>query len=83
MEMSLENSLYSYLKQTKISFFFFYKIREQKGRTGLVWGLIPVGREKIGHVFSYMRNLGFKKPMKIEEGLLGESSRRKTGNKRV
>jgi hypothetical protein len=30
MEMSQENSLYSYFKQTKLSFFFFYKIREQE-----------------------------------------------------
>jgi hypothetical protein len=29
MEMSQGNSLCSYLKQTKIPFFFFYKIREQ------------------------------------------------------
>jgi hypothetical protein len=29
--------LYSCLKQTKISFFFFYKIGEQEGRTYSVW----------------------------------------------
>jgi hypothetical protein len=34
MELSQRNSLYSYLKQTKMSFFFFDKIREQKGGTG-------------------------------------------------
>jgi hypothetical protein len=36
MEMSQGNSLCSYLKQTKLSFlfFFFYKIREQEGGTG-------------------------------------------------
>jgi hypothetical protein len=32
--------LYSYLKQTKMSFF---KIKEQKGKTGPVWSLAPVG----------------------------------------
>jgi hypothetical protein len=38
MEMSQGNSLHSYLKQTKMSFFFFfYKIREQEGGTGPVW----------------------------------------------
>jgi hypothetical protein len=37
MEISQGNSLCSYLKQTKISFFFFYKIREQKSRTGSAW----------------------------------------------
>jgi hypothetical protein len=31
MEMSQGNSLCSYFKQTKISFFFFYKIGEQEG----------------------------------------------------
>jgi hypothetical protein len=37
--MSQGNSLYSYFKQTKMSFlFFFYKIREQEGRTSPVWG---------------------------------------------
>jgi hypothetical protein len=39
MEMSHRNPLYSYLKQTKMSFFLFYKIREQEGRTGPVWGV--------------------------------------------
>jgi hypothetical protein len=31
-----------------MSFFFFYKIREQEGRIGPFWveGLIPVGRER-------------------------------------
>jgi hypothetical protein len=27
----------------KQKFIFFYKIGEQKGRTGLVWGLVAVG----------------------------------------
>jgi hypothetical protein len=37
--MSQGNNLYTYLKQTKISFVsFFYKIREQEGGTGPSWG---------------------------------------------
>jgi hypothetical protein len=41
MEMSQGNSMYSYLKQTKMLFFFFYKIREG--------GVIPVlGEEGVG-----------------------------------
>jgi hypothetical protein len=47
MEMSQGNSLCSYLKQTKMSIFFFYKIREQEGRTGPVWRLVPVGRRNM------------------------------------
>jgi hypothetical protein len=43
--MSQENSLYSYLKRTKMSFFYFYKIKEQEGRTGPVWGTGINGRE--------------------------------------
>jgi hypothetical protein len=39
MEMSQGNSLCSYFKQTKIVIFFFYKIREQEGETGPVWGV--------------------------------------------
>jgi hypothetical protein len=43
MELSQGNSLgsYLYLKQAKMSFFFFllYKIREQEDRTGPAWGL--------------------------------------------
>jgi hypothetical protein len=39
MEMSQGNFLCSYLKHTKISFFFLlYKIREQEGRISLAWG---------------------------------------------
>jgi hypothetical protein len=39
MERPQGNSLCSYLKQTKMSFFFpFYKIREQEGRTSPAWG---------------------------------------------
>jgi hypothetical protein len=33
MEVPQGNSLCSYFKQTKMSFIFFYKIREQDGRT--------------------------------------------------
>jgi hypothetical protein len=33
------NSLYSYLKQTKMSFFFFYIIGKPEGRTGPIWGI--------------------------------------------
>jgi hypothetical protein len=36
MEISKGNSLYSYLKKHKCHFFF-YKIREQEGRTNSVW----------------------------------------------
>jgi hypothetical protein len=45
MEMSQLNSLYSFLIQTKISFFF--KNGKQEGKTGLVWGLIPFGEGRI------------------------------------
>jgi hypothetical protein len=42
MEISQGNSLYSYLKETKMSFFF-NKIREQEGRTGPAWrGVVSV-----------------------------------------
>jgi hypothetical protein len=40
MEMSQWNSLYSYLKQTKMPFF---KNGEQEGKIGPVWGLVSVG----------------------------------------
>jgi hypothetical protein len=38
--MSQGNSLYSYLKQRKMLLF---KNREQEGKTGYFWGLVPVG----------------------------------------
>jgi hypothetical protein len=38
MEIPQGNSLCSYLKSTKMSFFLFYKIREQKDRTDPAWG---------------------------------------------
>jgi hypothetical protein len=44
MEMSECNSLYSYPKQTKMSFF--YKNEEQEGKIGPVWGLVPVWGDK-------------------------------------
>jgi hypothetical protein len=47
MEMSLRKLLSSYLKQTKMSFFFFfYKIRELEGRTGSAWGICTSGEGK-------------------------------------
>jgi hypothetical protein len=48
MEMSQGNSLYSHLKQTKMSFYFllFYKIVEQVGGTGPVWGVGISGRRE-------------------------------------
>jgi hypothetical protein len=47
MEMSKGNSLDSYVKQTKMLFFFFYKIREQEDRINPVWGLVPVGGRRM------------------------------------
>jgi hypothetical protein len=41
--MSQENFLWSYLYQTKMSFYFFHKIRDQEGRTGPVWGVVTSG----------------------------------------
>jgi hypothetical protein len=45
MKISQGNSLCSYLKQTKMSFFFFHKIREQEDGTDPAWtGCgVPVG----------------------------------------
>jgi hypothetical protein len=37
MEMPQRYSLGSYLKQIKMSSFFFYKIKEQEGRTSPTW----------------------------------------------
>jgi hypothetical protein len=47
MGMSQGNTPYSYLKQTKMSFFFFYKIGEQKGGIGPVRGVGTSGRENM------------------------------------
>jgi hypothetical protein len=44
MEVSQGNSLCSYLKQANMLFFFFYKIRDQEGRTGLIWVVGTSGR---------------------------------------
>jgi hypothetical protein len=44
MEISQGNSLYSHLKQTKISFF---KNRGQEGKTDPVWELVQVGEGMI------------------------------------
>jgi hypothetical protein len=39
--------MYSYLKQTKMAFFFsFYKSGEQEGRTGPLWGVGTSGRRE-------------------------------------
>jgi hypothetical protein len=45
MEMSQGNSLYSYFKEAKMSFFplFFYKIGDQESKTGRT-----CGREQVG-----------------------------------
>jgi hypothetical protein len=49
VEMSHENSLGSYLKKSKMVCFFFYKIREQTGRTGPAWGdSYQVSGEEVG-----------------------------------
>jgi hypothetical protein len=41
-------SLVSILNKQKCHFFFFYKIRDQEGRTSLAGGLVPVGGEYVG-----------------------------------
>jgi hypothetical protein len=47
MEMSQGNSLYSYLKQTKMSFFLHLQSQKQEGRTGPSWGGIgTIGKGK-------------------------------------
>jgi hypothetical protein len=46
MEMLQGNTLCSYDKQTKVSFFFIYKIEEQERETGLAWGFGTSGREE-------------------------------------
>jgi hypothetical protein len=43
MEVPQENSLCSYLKEAKLSFLFFYKIREQENTTDPAWGFGTVG----------------------------------------
>jgi hypothetical protein len=39
MEMSQRYAWYSFLKETKMSFFYFYKTGEQEGRTGSAYGI--------------------------------------------
>jgi hypothetical protein len=58
MEVPQENSLCSYCKQTKMSFFF-YKIREQKDGTGLVWGRVGTSGkgEEVGKVHGRMNRV--------------------------
>jgi hypothetical protein len=52
MEMPQGNSLYSYLKKQKYRFFFFYRIRDQEGRTGPIWRVGTSGRkEDVGKVY--------------------------------
>jgi hypothetical protein len=46
MEVSQGNSLCRYLKQTEVSFFFFYKIGEQEDRRGPVSGVRTSGRRE-------------------------------------
>jgi hypothetical protein len=44
MKVSQGNSLCSYLKQAKMSFFSFQKIREQEGGSGPAFGIGTSGR---------------------------------------
>jgi hypothetical protein len=44
MEISQGNSLCTILNQQKCHFYFFYKIKEQKGRTGLIRGVGTSGK---------------------------------------
>jgi hypothetical protein len=46
MEMSQGNSCIAILNKQKCHFFFCYKNKEQKGKAGPVWGLVPVGGER-------------------------------------
>jgi hypothetical protein len=43
MKISPGNSLYSYLKQTKMSFFSFTKLESRRAEQVLSGGLVPVG----------------------------------------
>jgi hypothetical protein len=48
MDLTLENSLLSYLEQTEMSFFFsfsFSKLENKRAKQVLSGGLVPVGRE--------------------------------------
>jgi hypothetical protein len=44
---NVTRKLYSYLTQTKMCFFFFFKNREQKGKADPVWGVGTSGRGKM------------------------------------
>jgi hypothetical protein len=46
------NSLYSYLRQTKVSFF---KNREQEGKISPAWGLTPVRQGRVNIRKQYRR----------------------------
>jgi hypothetical protein len=47
MEMSHRNALYIYLKQIKMSFFF-YKTKNRRAEQVLSGGLVPVGAGRSG-----------------------------------
>jgi hypothetical protein len=82
MEMSQGNSV-SYLKQAKMSFSFFYKIREQEGRTspgrgGGMGGLVPVGGRRGKGIRRYIwckycvhMYVNWKIPIEIVPGIGG------------
>jgi hypothetical protein len=55
MEMSQNNTLYSYLKLTKMSLF--TKTDHKKGKQVLSGGLVPVGRERIWGKGEYSANI--------------------------
>jgi hypothetical protein len=54
IEMSQGNSLYSYLKETKMSFFFsFTKLQNRRAEQALSWGWYQCGRvEDVGKGFT-------------------------------
>jgi hypothetical protein len=43
MEMSQQNTLYNYTNKNIL----FFKNRDQEGKTDPVWGLVPVGGDRI------------------------------------
>jgi hypothetical protein len=50
--MSQGKSLYMYLKQAKVSFFFFFtKMENRRAEQALFGGLVPVRREDVGKGF--------------------------------
>jgi hypothetical protein len=46
LEVPQETPCVAILNKKKMSLFFFYKIREQEGGTGPVWGIGTSGREE-------------------------------------